>query len=719
MSAGVPTTFADWHPSEDGEASAITLLHGAGKPSNAGSPAVCGYCRSSCPVQDRVSEDDHLVHTLLSDSGILRVQEVVRSSATSAARLVSPLLRNASGQLKAVEWPQALREFVARMQGLQKDHGEDSIAILAPGRLTLEETAFLGALTRSGMGTNATASVPSSWTSSAAVREQAFGFDAPSLSHSDFEEADAVVLIGVNLSVTHAPLWDRVARNPHRPRVVVIDPRRTETSALADLHLQIQPSSEAILLHTIARELVERDWVDSDYVKRCTSGFSALAAYIERFTVDIAARETRLSVGLIEHLAELIHKSERVVFVWSNETGSGDESDTARAAVNLALMTGNIGRPGCGVYSVNEPCGESGMRLVDIRNSLWGARDFSSAADRALASDVTGIPLKSLPTSPAQSWEQILLGVESGSIHGLWIVGTGSSADWSQSPRVQNALRLLDFLVVQDTHDQTPGLEFANLVLPAAELGEKKGTFITAERRLKFVSHTAPAPGNSLTDFAIFRLIAEAWGCGRLLRRWTSPETVFRMLKCLVAGQPCDFSGVADHAALADSLGIQWPYAGGAGDPAYERRLFEDGRFYHPDGRARFTFEDPRRTLERQDHTSDLCLRIGSEAGFRKDDTLSSEFACGSRRILMNAADCSRLGLIENDRARVVFDAVSLTGFVSLSMAVPIGEVHVFEERRRRGLASSFHPSRMHGFEAAERRCSVTRELSAMREPAA
>jgi len=159
---------------------------------------------------------------------------------------------------------------------------------------------------------------------------------------------------------------------------------------------------------------------------------------------------------------------------------------------------------------------------------------------------------------------------------------------------LRDVLDRLDFLVVQDMYHSTETAQLADLVLPAAGWGEKEGTFINSERRIGVHKKVARAPGVALSDFAIFKLIAEAWGCGEMFRRWSSPEAVFQILKSLSAGQPCDFTGISDYPMLDRVGGIQWPFPAGGENASAEQRLFEDGHFFHPDGKARFCFERPR-----------------------------------------------------------------------------------------------------------------------------
>ena len=198
------------------------------------------------------------------------------------------------------------------------------------------------------------------------------------------------------------------------------------------------------------------------------------------------------------------------------------------------------------------------------------------------------------------------------------MIATNTIHSWIDSARATGALDKLDFLVVQDMFTTTDTAKRAHLILPAAGWGEKEGTFINSERRYGHVKKVSRAPGHALSDFNIFRLIANYWGCGEMFSQWTSPQAVFQVLKRLSAGRPCDINGIEDYRHLDASGGIQWPWpmqkqgldSGVLGlgtngtepqtpdaipHPPSERRLFADGKFFHADGKAKFLFDQPNR----------------------------------------------------------------------------------------------------------------------------
>jgi assimilatory nitrate reductase catalytic subunit len=192
------------------------------------------------------------------------------------------------------------------------------------------------------------------------------------------------------------------------------------------------------------------------------------------------------------------------------------------------------------------------------------------------------------------------------------VISTNSAHSWINQADVHDILGRLEFLVVQDMYATTETAHRAHLVLPAAGWGEKDGTFINSERRIGLIKRVARAPGQALADFYIFKLIAEAWGCGDMFRRWSSPEDVFRILASLTRDQPCDITGIRGYDDLEALRGVQWPAPEGTPLGARsERRLFADGRFFHPDGKARFVFGDPQRVPEVTDARFPFTLLTG------------------------------------------------------------------------------------------------------------
>jgi assimilatory nitrate reductase catalytic subunit len=425
--------------------------------------------------------------------------------------------------------------------------------------------------------------------------KQSFGFDAPPYTYQDLEESDCIVLIGANPCIAHPVLWERVTRNPHSPEIIVVDPRMTETAMSATMHLSVKPKSDLALLYGLAHLLIKAGAIDHNFINSHTNGFEEFAAFVEQYNPKRVSAETGLHIADICETASRIQHRKRVSYWWTmgvNQSHQGVK--TAQAAINLALMTGSIGRPGTGANSITGQCNAMGSRLFSNTTNLLGGRDFANPGHRARVAQILNLPEDRIPTRGSWAYDQIIDGIRDGKIKALWVIATNPAHSWIGHGQLRQTLENLDFLVVQDMYHSTETARLADLYLPAAGWGEKEGTFINSERRIGLIKKVRVAPGKSLADFSIFKLVAHYFGVSELFREWESPEAVFQILKRLSIDQTCDFSGISDYRALDHAKGIQWPFPAENPDPTPERRLFADGKFPHADGRAKFIFEEPR-----------------------------------------------------------------------------------------------------------------------------
>jgi assimilatory nitrate reductase catalytic subunit len=666
---------------------------------------VCGFCSTGCGLNVHLRDGKAINLSASAEYPVnlgMACPKGWEALTPLAApdRATVPLLRNEHGEMVPTDWDTALQVFTVRMKAIQDQHGAESVAWIGTGQITNEELAFLGALGKFGMGLiHGDGNTRQCMATAVAAYKESFGFDAPPYTYRDFEESDVIVLIGSNLCIAHPIMWQRVLMNRHAPEIIVIDPRCTETAMAATQHYAIQPKSDLVLLYGLARILIERGWIDREFMASHTNGFEGFRDFLRRessadFTPESVAAATGLSVEQLHRLAETIHRGKRVSFWWTMGVNQGHEATrTAQAIINLALMTGNIGRPGTGANSITGQCNAMGSRLFSNTTNLLGGHDFRNAGHREKVARTLRIPVENIPQENSWAYDQILDGIESGKIKGLWIIATNTAHSWIQQKRAKELLSKLDFLVVQDMYATTETAQQAHLVLPAAGWGEKDGTFINSERRFGLLKKVARAPGQALSDFKIFQLIAHYWGCADLFRKWTSPEAVFQILKKLSKDQPCDITGIRDYRMLDECGGVQWPLPGkgsesevsGSGldaKPETERRLFEDGQFFHPDGKARFLFEAPRPVPEptSQDFPFVLLTGRGSSAQWHtqtrteKSDVLRKLYPARVY-VEVSAEDANELGLESGARARVRSPRGVVEAAVFVSPSVAPGQV--------------------------------------------
>ena len=674
--------------------------------------SVCGYCSTGCSLDVHLQSGVAVNLTPTADYPVNLGMACPKgwealTPLAAADRATTPLLRNPkNGKLEPVDWDEAMQVFTLKFKAIMDQHGPGSVAFLSTGQICTEEMAFVGALWKFGMGAlHCDSNTRQCMATSHVAYKQSFGFDAPPYTYADFEKSDCLVFIGSNLSIAHPIMWQRVMRNKNNPDIIVIDPRRTETAMNATQHLALAPKSDITLLYGVANLLIQKNWINREFIERSTTGFEEFAAFARQFTPDKVAAETGLTVGQLFRFAETIASRKAVSFWWTMGVNQGHEATrTAQAVINLALLTGNIGRPGTGANSVTGQCNAMGSRLFANASGLLGGRDFLNAEHRAEVSRLLHIAPESIPAENSLAYDQILQAVTDGKIKGLWVIATNTAHSWIDSARATGALDKLEFLVVQDMYATTETAQRAHLFLPAAGWGEKEGTFINSERRFGHIKKVSRAPGHAMSDFNIFRLVANYWGCGEMFSQWTSPQSVFQILKKLSAGRPCDITGIEDYRHLDASGGIQWPWVvkspesrvqspesdescdngGSKQGLTSERRLFTDGKFFTPDGRARFLFDQPRSVAEPTGAEFPFVLLTGRGTSAQwhtntrtgKSAVLRTLYPAGPY-VEIHPADAERLGLEPNSLVAVVSRRGGIQCTAAVTSTVQPGQVFI------------------------------------------
>ncbi len=683
--------------------------------------SICGFCATGCGLKVHLDADGQAVNLTPDPEYPVNLGMAcpkgweALTPLAAADRGTTPLLHG-----QAVGWPAALDAFCREFKTVQAHHGAESVAFLGTGQMMVEELAFLGALAKFGMGMiHGDGNTRQCMATAVTAYKQSFGFDAPPFTYADFEESDVLVFVGANPAIAHPIMWQRVERNPHRPEIIVIDPRRTETAMAATLHLPIRPKTDLLLLHCLAHEMIRRGAVDRAFVERSTSGFAEFSLFLRDYEPARHLPAIGIDPALFDRCAAAIANGKRVSMWWTMGINQGHQATrTAQAIINLCLMTGHIGRPGTGPNSITGQCNAMGSRLFSNTTNLLGGHDFANPAHREKVAAALSLPVERLPERGSWAYDQIIEGVHAGKIKGLWMVATNGAHSWIHQRSFLEAVEKLEFLVVQDMYPTTETARLAHLYLPAAGWGEKEGTFINAERRIGVSRKVSRAPGQALADFAIFRLLAEAWGCDDLFRGWTHPEAAFQILKRVTQGQPCDISGIEDYAMIEACGGIQWPWPAKAPDQTgftglkqdeqdfgerdqseiqnpvnlpriplilsknVERRLFEGGRFFTPDQRARFIFEAPQGLPEAPDAEYPLLLLTGRgssaqwHTGTRTGKSAILRKLHPDRLLLeISAEDATRFGLLDGQQVSIESRRGRVTAWTRVTSTVQPGQV--------------------------------------------
>lgn len=503
-----------------------------------------------------------------------------------------PKIRQTDGTMKEVSWETGFQYVADKLKELQAKYGTESVAGISTGQLTMEEFALFGHVMRNYLKTNVDGNTRLCMATAVAAHKQSYGFDAPGFTLKDLELSDTIILIGANPVVTHPIVWGKIKDN-HNKKLIVIDPRKSESARNADYWYGLKHKSDLYLYYAIANLLIEKKYIDKKYIEEHTEKFQEFKVFVKDYTLNRAAEVTGLSEGQILELAELIHTGKRVSFWWTMGVNQGYEAvRTAQAVINLALMTGNIGRPGTGANSITGQCNAMGSRAYSNTAVLYAGGDFTNPARRARVAEALGVEENVLAEKPTKTYNQIIEGIHAGEIKGLWILCTNPRHSWTNNETFAEAVKKLELYVVQDIYDTIESAEGATVFFPVVSGMKKEGTYINLERRLSAMRQVLPREKNEISDYEAILGVGKALGMGTLLSGWETPKDCFALMRECSRGMPCDITGVTWE-GLENSHGIQWPFREGEMLPDDQRRLYEDGKFFTSSKKAQFIFEKP------------------------------------------------------------------------------------------------------------------------------
>ncbi|MGU8402176.1 nitrate reductase [Clostridium perfringens] len=558
--------------------------------------STCNYCALACNL-DFYTEDGKIKRVVPTphypvNKGFSCIKGLnLDKQCTKFNGSKKPLLKMKDGERKAIEWKEAFDLFASKMTAIQEKYGKESVAYISTGQLPTEEMALLGHVGRSYMGINGDGNTRLCMASAVVAYKQSFGFDAPPYTLKDLELSDTIFFIGANPVIAHPIAWGRVRKNKDA-KIITIDPRKSETAMNSDMWIDIKTKGDLALFYTLANVLIEKGWIDQDYINNYTEGFEDFKEHVKKYTLEDVEERTGISKMRVLELAKIIHEGKRVSFWWTMGVNQSYEAvRTAQAIINLALITGNMGREGTGANSLTGQCNAMGSRMFSNTTALYGGGEYNNKERRKVVADILGMDENMLPSKPTLDYEQIIKGINKGEIKGLWVVCTNPRHSFSNNEEFKKAMKNLDFFVVQDIYEDTDSSKECDLYLPSVPAIKKEGFLINTERRLSALVPVLEKEEDELSDYEIFLGIGEALGMGSLLDKWRTPEDAFNLLRECSKGMPCDITGVT-YERLRDSKGVQWPCREGEELEADERRLFEDGKYYTPSGKAKLIFED-------------------------------------------------------------------------------------------------------------------------------
>ncbi len=538
---------------------------------------------------------------------------------TIAVRARHPQLRTRRAlPRERADWDTALDHVAERFAAIITEHGPDAVAFYGAGQLLTEDYYVFNKLAKGLIGTNNLDTNSRLCMSSAvAGYKMSLGADAPPCSYEDIDHSDCLFITGSNTAFAHPIAFRRVedARqaNPDM-KLVVIDPRRTDTAEAADLFLPLLPGTDIALYNAMLHIMLWEGWIDRDYIDAHTEGFDALKVLVRDYTPSMAADLCGLPKKDIEKAAEWFATAKATLSMYCqglNQSTSGTHKNSA--LINLHLATGHIGRPGAGPFSLTgQPNAMGGREVGGLANLLSAHRDLSNPEHRAEVAALWGVD--DVPAEPGKSAVELFQAVKDGDIKAVWIACTNPAQSMPDQQLIHDALKTAELVVVQDIFI-TETAQFADVILPASAWSEKDGTVTNSERRISRVRPAVAAPGEARHDWAIAADFAQRLGTklgkaelAARLFAYDDPEAIWNEHRESTRGRDLDITGLS-YATLENDGPQQWPYPAGATEG--KTRLYEDGVYPTASGRARFIATDYVPTAEKPSARYPLHLITG------------------------------------------------------------------------------------------------------------
>ncbi len=573
----------------------------------------CCFCGVQCGIQLKVRKDAVVGFEPWEDfpvnRGMLCPKGVKRYlQGSHPDRLLAPLVRTDSG-FREAGWDEALRRVEEGIRSVQSKHGRDAFAVLSGASLTNEKAYLMGKFARVALKTrNVDYNGRLCMVSAGAANRKAFGIDRAANPWSDIPLARCLILAGANVGECFPVLTDYVWRARDRgASIVVIDPRITPIARTADLVLPVRPGRDSALLNGLLHVCIERGWIDEAFIEAHTNGFEEVRRAVAAYTPARTAGITGVPAASIERAAELWGTASTGMLLHARGIEHHTKGvENCLAAINLALATGKIGRPGCGYATITgQGNGQGGREHGQRCNQLPSGRDVDDPADRRLVAERWGVPEEEIPRSGLASTE-MMEAIHRGEIRGLLSICFNPLVSLPDADYTRAALEKLEFFGVIDVF-LSETARHADVVLAGSLQEEDEGTVTTAEGRVVRIRKAVNPPGRARADWEIVCDLARRFAPWEKFP-YACPEDLFRELRTVSRGGTVDYYGIT-YEKIERSHGVFWPC------PDLEHpgtpRLYEGGRFHHPDGRARFHAVEYRPPAEDVDAEYPVILTSG------------------------------------------------------------------------------------------------------------
>ncbi|TJY58177.1 nitrate reductase [Sinimarinibacterium sp. CAU 1509] len=598
----------------------------------AGVNTTCPYCGTGCGVTARVTTAGVEVAgdtTHPANLGRLCVKgSALGETVVDEGRLLYPALRdrNSPNPPQRVSWETALDTVADGFARIMREHGPESVAWYVSGQLLTEDYYVANKLVKGFVGSaNIDTNSRLCMSSAVAGHKRAFGEDIVPVSYEDLEDAELIVLVGSNTAWCHPVLYQRILKaKARRPslQIVVIDPRRTATVELADLHVPLRAGSDVWLFNGLLTFLERSGATDAGFVSEHTRGVAdALAA--ADIELETVAQQCGVDSDTLTAFYRLFARTEKVITCFSmgvNQSSAG--TDKVNSIINCHLLTGRIGKPGMGPFSLTgQPNAMGGREVGGLANMLAAHMDLENPDHRALVQTFWNSPR--IAEKPGLKAVELFEAIEQGRIKAVWIMATNPVVSLPDADQIKRALQRCEMVVVSDVIANTDTTPFADVLLPAHAWGEKDGTVTNSERCISRQRPFVPVAGEARPDWWALSEVARRWGYGEQFA-YTSAHEIFdehaRLTACGNGDDAASDHSCARYLNLSGLTGLdrqafdamkprRWPVV--QGDADTNLRVFSDGRYYHSDRRARLVPTPPRLPAHATANEFPLVLNTG------------------------------------------------------------------------------------------------------------
>ncbi|PPD01067.1 MAG: nitrate reductase [Methylotenera sp.] len=630
--------------------------------------STCCYCGVGCGVIIH-SENDKIIDVKgdpqhPANFGRLCTKgSTLHLSAKLDNRLLYPEIRtNRDLPRKRATWDESLNLVVEKFATLIETHGPDSVAFYISGQLLTEDYYVFNKLAKGLIGTNNIDTNSRLCMSSAvAGYKLTLGADAPPACYEDIDHTDCLFIAGSNTAFAHPIIYRRIEdakeKNPNL-KIVVVDPRQTDTAKAADLHLAILPGTDVALFNGMLHVMLWEGMLDNAYIDAYTNGFAELKETVREYTPKMVADICGIKEADIITAAKWFGKGPTLSMYCQGLNQSVNGSDKNAALINLHLATGQIGKLGAGPFSLTgQPNAMGGREVCGMANLLSGHRDLANPEHRAEVASLWGI--ESVPDVPGKSAVDMFKAVKDGSIKAIWIACTNPAQSMPDLNEVLEALENAELVVVQDAFDNTETCQYADVLLPASTWGEKEGSVTNSERRITRVNPAVIPPAEARHDWAIVvdfaQRLEQRLAKNTKLFPYATTEQIFDEHRETTRGRDLDITGLS-YTLLNEQGPQQWPFK--TGDVTGKARLYADGVFQKPDGKAQFLNATYKGTADKTDARYPLHLLTGRLRdqwhGMSRTGNVAQLFNHAEEPVIhMSADDMMRRSIKNGDIVRV------------------------------------------------------------------